>query len=187
MTSPTPRNRALLAAAVAAVLTFGVIGQASAQRSLEERKQAEERKAGKTAKVEKTETAVLYPQATREAPEPELAATTAKSLEAMTALYQAGKTAEARAAADQVIADAEASAYAKAYAAQIAAQVAYTGGDSKAAAQYYAQAVELDSLDNNSHYNAMFNLGQLQQANGKPTEALATIERFLAETKSQDP
>lgn len=187
MTSPTPRNRALLAAAVAAVLTFGVIGQASAQRSLEERKQASERKASKSAKVEKTEAALLYPQATREAPEPELAATTAKSLEAMTAFYQAGETAQARATADQVIADPEASAYAKAYAAQIAAQIAYGGGDSNAAAQYYAQTIELDSLDNNSHYNAMFNLGQLQQANGKPTEALATIERFLAETKSEDP
>lgn len=187
MTSPMPRNRALLAVAVAAVLTFGAIGQASAQRSLTERKQAAEREESKSAKVEKAEAASSYPQATREAPEPELSTTTAKTLEAMTALYQGGKTAEARTTADQIVADAEASDYAKAYAAQIAAQIAYNGGDREAAAQYYSQAIALDSLDNNAHYNAMFNLAQLQQANGQAAEALATFERFLKETNSQDP
>ncbi|MGH8083707.1 MAG: tetratricopeptide repeat protein [Lysobacter sp.] len=184
--SPTPRNRALLAAAVAAVLTFGAIAPVAAQSPLE-RQRAERQKRQKPAQEDKASAAQIYPQATREEPTPELSRTMSKALEAMTALSQEGKAAEARAAADEVIADAKAGDYAKAYAAQIAGQIAYSGGDSDAAAKYYAQAVALDSLDNNAHYNAMFNLAQLQQSNGLVAEALATFERFLKETNSQDP
>ena len=185
MMSPAPRNRALLAAAVAAVLTFGVIGQATAQSPLE--RQRAERDNRKKKPAQESATAQTYPQASREEPTPDLSASMSKSLEAMTELYQEGKTAEARAAADEVISNAKANDYAKAYAAQIAGQIAYNGGDSDAAAKYYAQAIALDSLDNNSHYNAMFNLAQLQQTNGQVAEALATFERFLEETKSEDP
>lgn len=189
MTFPTPRNRVLLAGVAAAMLTFGVIGTASAQRSLAEREQATDREEGKqeSSEAAKTQAAPIYPQATREEPKLELSAATSKKLNAMMAFHGEGKTAEARAAADQIIADEDASNYAKAYAAQIAAQIAYDGGDTATAAKYYAQALALDGLDNNSHYNVMLNLAQLQQANGQTAESLATYERFFGETKSQDP
>lgn len=187
MNSPIPRNRALLAAAVAAMLTLGVAGQASAQRPAGDRSQSSDRGESQSADGDQAEAAPRYPQATREAPEPELSKRAGEALQAMTTLYQEGKTAEARTSADAVIADPEAGDYAKAYAAQIAAQIAYNDGDPAAAAEYSIQAIALDSLDNDSHYNLMYNLAQLQQTNGQGVEALATFERFLNETHSQAP
>ena len=185
MTSPTPRNRALLAAAIAAVLTFGAIGQASAQSPLErERTEREQRRQNKSDEAPANQG---YPQATREEPDVELSSRMSGQLDELMELYNAGKSAEARTMADGIIANEKAGDYARAYAAQIAAQLAHQAGDTATAVDYFAHAVELDGLDNNSHYNAMLNLAQLQQAADQPAESLATYERFFSETKSQEP
>lgn len=185
MTSPMPRNRVLLAAAIAAVLTFGAIGHASAQSPLErERAEREQRRQNKSDKAPAEQG---YPQATREDPDVELSSRMSRQLDDLMELYNAGKSAEARTMAAEIIANGEAGDYARAYAAQIAAQLAHQAGDTAAAVDYFAQAVELDGLDNNSHYNAMLNLAQLQQVADQPAESLATYERFFRETKSQDP
>ena len=52
---------------------------------------------------------------------------------------------------------------------------------------YLNKALEFNGLDNNGHFGAMLMLGQLQLQEDKYAEALATIDRFLAETKSQKP
>ncbi len=130
---------------------------------------------------------VLYPEATREAPDLGASGRTAGKLEKMMKLYQGEKGAEARVIADEVIAADGSNAFEKAYSAQIAAQVAYDAGDTATAVKYYQQAIELNGLDNNAHYNVMLNLAQLQQAAGDPEASLATYERFFSETNSEQP
>ncbi len=187
MTSPTPRNRALLAAAVGAVLALGAVAQASAQSPLEKAQMERDARDRESSQTDQASTGQGYPQATREEPELDLSARMSDKLDEMTGLYDDDKTVEARAIADQIIADDGASNYAKAYAAQIAAQIAYNSDDTATAVEYYENTIALDGLDNNAHYNVMLNLAQLQQVNGQTAESLATYERFFNETKSEDP
>ena len=49
------------------------------------------------------------------------------------------------------------------------------------------QAIDHDALDNNAHYGAMIMLAQMLIQEGRETEGLALLDRFLAETKSTDP
>lgn len=189
MTSPTSRHRVLLAGAVAAMLTFGAIGSVAAQSPLERIRAEREQQRKNPSKQDEAApmSGQAYPQATREEPKSELSTRASKKLDEMAGLYNGDKGAEARAIAEQIVADEDAGDYARAYAAQIAAQVAYQGGDTATAVKYFEQAVALDGLDNDSHYNAMLNLAQMQQANGQSAESLATYDRFFDETKSQDP
>lgn len=129
----------------------------------------------------------LYPKAQREAPGLRASGRTSGKLERMMKFYGDERGPEARAIADEVLANESANAFERAYAAQIAAQVAYDAGDTATAVDYFDQAIELDGLDNNAHYNVMLNLAQLQQVAGQPAESLATYERFFKETQSQQP
>ena len=105
----------------------------------------------------------------------------------MVKLYDDDKAAEARALADEIIANEAFNAYDHAFAAQIAAQIAYEADDSNSAIAYLDKAMAFDGLDNNGHYNAMLMKAQLQLQEDKYPEGLATIDRFLSETKSQNP
>jgi tetratricopeptide (TPR) repeat protein len=52
------------------------------------------------------------------------------------------------------------------------------------AIKYYQMAVDNNGLDNNTHYRAMLQLAQMQAADAHYAEALALVDRFLAETKA---
>ena len=178
------RRRAALAGAVAAVLAFGTVSQVHAQasaRAAQER--ANERQSKKGAKAQEE----LYPAATRKAPDLKPSAKIAPQLQKLTKLYDDEKGAEMRTLADQIIANDKANAYEKSFAAQFAMQAANDADDTAGAIGYLQKAIELDGLDNNSHYNAMFNLAQLQMTEDKYADALKTMDRFLSETKSQKP
>jgi tetratricopeptide (TPR) repeat protein len=97
------------------------------------------------------------------------------------------KSTETRAAADEIIANKDANAYERALANQIAAQAAYGADDTAAAKTYLKNAIDANGLDNNGHYQAMYMLSQLQMQDEQYAEALGTVDRFLAETKSQKP
>lgn len=177
------RRRTVLVGAVAAVLAFGAVSQVHAQasaRAAQER--ANERQAKKGDKQVREE---LYPAATRKAPDLKPSAKIAPKLQKLTKLYDDDKGAEMRTLADEIIADGKANAYEKSFAAQFAMQAANDADDSAAAIGYLQKAIEFDGLDNNSHYNAMYNLAQLQLIDDKYADALKTIERFLSETKSE--
>ncbi|GAA5067328.1 tetratricopeptide repeat protein [Lysobacter panacisoli] len=180
------RKRSILAAAVGAVLVFGAVSQVSAQNA---HQRAEERRAsrqsegrGGAAKVEDQ-----YPQATRTSPEAKASSKGGAALQKMMKLYDDEKAPEARAAADQIVANTAFNAYDRAFAAQMAAQIAYDADDSAAAKKYLQQAVDLDALDNNGHYTAMYTLAQLQLQDEQYNESLKTLDRFFAETKSTKP
>lgn len=180
----TSSRRTVLAVAVAAVIALGAISPANAQSAAQQRRA--EREAAKAGKEDK-KTADAYPNATRKAPTVKASAKGGPKLQKMMKLYDADKSVEARAAADEIIATESFNAYDRAFAAQIAAQIAYEADDANAAIAYLDKAMALDGLDNNGHYGMMLMKAQLQLQEDKYSEGLATIDRFLTETKSQNP
>lgn len=188
MRPTTSPSRSLLTAALGTVLALGVVQVAWAQsvsdRAAERRARAEQKKQEKSASTPQAQT---YPNATRTAPEAKASAKLSPRLQKMVEHYEAQKGAEARAIADELIANAAANAYEKAFAAQLGAQLAYEAGDSNAAKAYLKQAVDFNGLDNNGHFGAMYMLAQLQLQDEQYAEATATIDRFLAESRSTNP
>ncbi|QNP41985.1 tetratricopeptide repeat protein [Lysobacter solisilvae (ex Woo and Kim 2020)] len=179
-------HRTVLAAAVAAVLAFGAVSQVHAQSAAEQRRaDREAARAAKSGKSDKKE--VAYPNATRKEPGTKASAKAGPKLQKMMKLYDSEKPAEARAAADEIIANESFNAYDRAFAAQIAAQIAYEADDSNAAVAYLDKALAFDGLDNNGHYNAMLMKAQLQLQDDKYAEGLVSIDRFLNESKSTNP
>jgi len=186
MTQSTTRRTAL-AAAVAAVLAFGALSQVHAQSAMERAEQRRERQAKKGAQEQSPEATVQYPQATRQAPVAKATAKATPKLQKMMKLYEDDKAAEARAVADEIIANTAFNAYDTAFATQIGAQIAYEPDDMAAATAYLQKALQFNGLDNNAHYGAMMMLAQLQMQEDKYAETLATLDRFFAETKSTKP
>lgn len=181
-------SRRILAAAVAGVLAFGAIAQVNAQQSAHERAAARRASRGEKAEAKETTKAVdTYADATRIAPDAKASAKVTPKLKKMMDLYDADKGAEARAIADEIIANGAANAYDHAFAAQIGGQIAYEADDTAGAMAYLKKALEFNGLDNNGHFGAMLMLAQLQLQEDKYAEALTTLDRFLAETKSQKP
>jgi len=179
------RNRSLLAAAIGAVLVFGAVSQVNAQtaneRAAERRaKQAEGKKGNSTKPAEE------YPNATRQV-EAKASSKGGPKLQKMIGLYDDDKGPQARAAADEIIATETFNAYDRAFAAQMAAQIAYDADDAAAAKNYLRKAIELNGLDNNGHYGAMYMLAQLQLQDEQYAESLKTLDTFFAETKSTKP
>ena len=178
------RRHNVLAAAVAVVLALGAVAQVNAQSASDRAAQRRaEREAGKQSK-EKVEE--KYPQATRK-PEAKASAKAGPKLQKLLDMYNDDKGPEARALADEIIANTSFNAYDHAFAAQMAGQIAYEANDVAAAMNYWNKALQLDGLDNNSHYDLMLNLAQIQIQEEKYAEALATIDRLIKETNSQDP
>lgn len=180
-------SRSILAIAVAGALAFGAVSQVHAQSA---QARAEQRRAARDQKGDAKQTVKAveqYPDATRTSPEAKATAKVTPKLKKMMDLYDGDKGAEARAAADEIIANAAANGYDHAFAAQIAAQVAYDANDNATAMAYLKKALEFNGLDNNGHFGAMLMLAQLQLQEDKYAESLVTFERFFAETKSQKP
>lgn len=178
------RRQTVLVTAVAAVLAFGAVSQVHAQAS---RRGAERREKEASQGKDQKAAAESFPNATRKAPGAKASAKASPKLQKMVKLYDDDKAAEARALADEIIANEAFNAYDHAFAAQIAAQIAYEADDSNGAIAYLDKAMAYDGLDNNGHYNAMLMKAQLQLQEDKYPEGLATIDRFLSETKSQNP
>lgn len=182
---PIPsRRQTVLVTAVAAILAFGAVSQVHAQAS---RRAQERREREASGNKEQKAAEDTYPNATRKAPAPKASAKASPKLQKMMKLYDDDKAAEARALAEEIIGTETFNAYDHAFAAQIAAQIAYEADDTNGAIAYLDKAMASDGLDNNGHYNAMLMKAQLQLQEDKYTEGLATIDRFLNETKSQNP
>lgn len=198
MNAPTLRRRALAVALVALVSTTAAAPAAFAQssdtdegssaRSARGASAAREARAARSNRgQEQAKKVENYPEATRKAPDAKASAKGATRLQKMMKAYDDAKGPEARAIADEVVADEKANAYERAFAAQIAAQIAYEADDARAAIDYLNKALAFDGLDNNGHYSAMLMLAQLQLQDEKYADALATFDRFLGETRSAKP
>ena len=171
----------LLSLALVAAFCGGAVLDANAARRGEQKKEE-----------------VLYPDATRQEPEakgsPKVQTKLNKLIEDYNkALEQedeakatAGYT-TARTLADEIIANGSANAYDKALAAQIASQAALNTDDEAAAEGYLKQAVDANALGNNQHFQLMLQLAQLQLQKDDYTNGFATLDKYLAESKSKRP
>lgn len=179
-------HRTVLGAAIAVALAISAFSPANAQSAndrAQQRRQA--REAAKGGKEELA--AVRYPNASRKEPGLKASSKGTPKLQKMMLLNNDEKPAEARALADEIIGNEAFNAYDRAFAAQIATQIAYEADDTAGAIAYLDKALGFDALNNNNHYDVMLMKAQLQLQEEKYTEGLATIDRFLTETKSGNP
>ena len=128
----------------------------------------------------------LYPNATRESPEAKAKGKGLKALQDLQKAYEAQDNANVIAKADAIIAG-DGNAYEKAFAYQLAGNAAADLGDEPKAAEYFQKSLETNGLENDSHYQVMFNLAVVQFGLKRFPEALATLDKFIAETKSEQP
>ena len=190
-------NRSL-AASVAAVLAVAVVAPAYAQQdptattgTKTMRQQRAERMAelgkGKEEAKQAEDKPALYPNATRTAPDAKSSGKMIKNLQALQDQYEKKDMAGAMARAEEIAAMPAANAYDKSFAYSLAGNAAADLDDQAKAADYFRKAVDANGLDNDSHYTTMYNQSVIQFGLEKYAEALATVDRFLAETKSEKP
>ncbi|MGY0505834.1 tetratricopeptide repeat protein [Luteimonas sp. e5] len=139
-----------------------------------------------SAKAQANKPAPEFPNATREEPKAQTTEKGAKQLQALGKLYDEDKFAELLEKAEAFSGNAG-NAYEKAFALQLAAVAATELEQGEKAIALYQAALDADGLDNNSHYRMMSNLAVLQSQQEQWDAAIATIDRFLSETRSEDP
>lgn len=126
----------------------------------------------------------VYPNATRQQPDAKVSPRLLPKLKKMQERYEKEDWAGVMADADAIGASAEAGPYDKSFVYSMAGNAAANLDQQAKAADYFAKAIAANGLDNNSHFATMYNLAVIQYGEEKYAEALATIDRFLAETKS---
>jgi tetratricopeptide (TPR) repeat protein len=165
---------------IALALVFATTS-ANAQRSMEERRNTRQSQQARAQQQE-----AQYPEATRQAPEAKGSARMASQLKRMVDAFSADKADVAMETADAILAADNATNYDKALAARVKGSI-QLNEDPAAAIDSFAQAIELDALSNNEHYEMMWYLGQLQAQEDRYDDALATLDRLLTETNAQKP
>lgn len=130
---------------------------------------------------------ILYPDATREEPKAKGSPKLQSKLQKLIDIYNKDDFAATRTQADEILANPTATDYDKGVAAQLASQAAYNTDDTPGTVAYLKQAIQFNSLDNNSHYQLMYMLAGVQLQEDQLDEGLATLDRYFAETKSQKP
>ncbi|MGY1457954.1 MULTISPECIES: tetratricopeptide repeat protein [unclassified Luteimonas] len=175
-------HRHLLVSAVIAALAIGGIADAHAQTAAErlaERRAAREGSRGGAQEKAEAE----YPAATRKDPGLSASSRLTPKINAVSEAQQAGDVAAAEAAGADVLGDERANAYERAITLRLIADL-LIDEDPVRAKDYLRQSIELDGLGNNEHFSSMFMLSQLQLRDDQYAESLATLDRLLAETKS---
>ncbi|MCY7353488.1 MAG: hypothetical protein LH470_00070 [Lysobacter sp.] len=174
------------------VSTFGVAPAVAqdgygniAPQSMRAKRDAEQAKKKQKEKSEAPEAPALFPNATRQQPDAKASSKAVKGLQELQDQYEkadyAGTIAKAEA-----LAAAEGSAYEKAFAYQLAGNAAADLKNDAKSAEYFQKALDSNGLDNNSHYQVMHNLSAVQFGLERYDDSLKTLDRFLAETKSDD-
>jgi tetratricopeptide (TPR) repeat protein len=129
---------------------------------------------------------LLFPGATRVSPELQATQSGGKALNDIIALSQAKDYAQALQKAD-VLALATRNIYERSFAYDLAGNAAADAGDKDKAAAYFKQALDSNGLNNDDHYQVMYNLAVIQYQTKHPAQALATLDRLTAETHSDNP
>jgi len=173
---PIPHSRSLQAALAAAIL-IATTGSALAQVG---RYNAAEREARKQHKGD-AQAAEKFPNAKRESPHQQATKKGGTELNGIVEAYQAKNYADTIARAE-ALAAASGNAYEKSFAYQLAATAAADSKDNARAAADFQKAVDANGLDNDQHYQVMYNLAVVQYQLGQYDQALKTLDRYLAET-----
>ena len=135
----------------------------------------------------KEEKEPLYPNATREEPEETASQRIGPKLQELQDAYFDEKYDAALKQAEDILGNKRANNYEKSFASQVMAHVWVDRDDYDKAIQYLQQALEFNGLPNDQHYQMMYQVSQMQLAEEKYEPALQTLERFLEETRSNDP
>lgn len=184
MPKNTLPNRLLTAMVAGGLMlaTTAALAQGAASR-------AEERRASRAAKNDDAgkSSEARYPDATRKQPDAKASSKMTPKLQKLFDAYDKDDLATAQPIADEIIADADANAYDKSMSARIVGSMLLNGEDQGAALGYLQRAIDFDGLNNNDHYEVMSILAQLQAQDEQYDAAMATLDRMLAETRSQDP
>lgn len=137
-------------------------------------------------KVEEAKPA-LYPNATRQAPEAKASPKLIKQLQELQARYEKDDWAGVIAKAEELAAMPAANAYEKSFAYSMAGNAAANMDDQARAGEFFAKAVDANGMDNDGHFSTMYNLAIIRFSNEQYAESLKTMDRFLAESKSDKP
>ncbi len=173
-------KQAVLSVLIAASLGGVMVADAVAQSRSSDRSERRGNRGSEKAEV-------LYPEATREDPKGKASSKMGSKLNKLFAAYNKQEFEETRTLADEIIAAGDANDYDKAVANQLASQAAYNLDDNAGAKQYLQQALTLNQLDNNGHYQALLMLAQLQLQDEQYAEGLANLDKYFAESKSHKP
>ncbi|KAF1719892.1 heme biosynthesis protein HemY [Pseudoxanthomonas wuyuanensis] len=172
-------KKTVLSLALLAAFGAGIVADAAAYQS---------RSSDRSSRSSSKKPEIRYPDATREEPKTKASSKMQSKLGKLYKAYEKeDNEAETLALANDLLADGNANDYDKAVAAQLGSQAAYGMDDIATAKQLLQQVVALNALDNNNHYQSMLMLAQLQLQDDELQEGLATLDRYLAETKSSKP
>ncbi len=183
--SSKSRHPLLIAVTIALGLaTLAPLVHADPQPQSQREERARRRAAGKQAEQAKP---ALYPNATRKSPQTNASPKAIKHLQEMSAMFDKEQWAALIAKAEEVAGMEKANAYDKSFAYLMAGNAAASMDDQAKAEHYFQLAIDTDGLDNDSHFSAMYNLVAVRYGEEKYAEALATLDRFLLESKSEKP
>ena len=129
----------------------------------------------------------MFPNATREDPKIKPASRLTKQLQKMFALNEEQKYDEAIAIADELIAHKSAGTYERSLAYQVKGFAKLDQDDYGQALPLLQKVVDENGLPNDTHFQIMAQLAQLQLQEEQYDAALKTFERFFAESKSERP
>lgn len=186
-----PLHLAIAAALVLAVVAPTVSAQQSTRspsmREQRAKRMAELGKGQADTKQAQEAKAALYPDATRVSPDAKSTGKMLKNLQDLQEVYEKQDMATVLTRAEAIVAMPAANEYEKSFVYSLAANAAVDLDDQGKAADYFRKAIDTNGLENDSHYTTMYNLAVMEFGTDKYQEALKTIDRFLAETKSKDP
>lgn len=186
-----------LAAALAALLASLPVADAQAENKTstsrgqrpvvedaEESAPAEE-KSGKASKDDK---GPQFPNATRAEPAKVKPGKLQGKLTKMYDLLEKDKFAEVIERAEEVLADPKATPYERGHAAYVAGYAAIDLGeaDYSKAIGYLTKAIESDQMTNSTHFTLMYQVAQMQLSDEKYEDSLKMLDRYFAESKSND-
>jgi tetratricopeptide (TPR) repeat protein len=173
MSRVTTANKSFAKAFLTALILLAVVPAAT---------QARDRKDGGSEQAAEQK----FPQATRKAPDQKVSSDLQPKIEKLFKAYEKKDAATVVQLADEVVSNQKASAYERALAARIAG-VTLLNTDNDKAKAYLEQAIAFDGLSNNEHYESMNLVAQMDLVDQQYDKSMAMIDRFLTETKTQDP
>ena len=139
----------------------------------------------KNKKTEGEAKPALYPNSTRVSPETRSSGKILKELQALQEAFEKQDMAGVITKAEGIAGDPAANSYEKSFAYSLAANAAADLDDQVKAEDYFRKAIDANGLDNDNQFTSMFNLAVIQYGLEKYQDALATLDRFLAESKSE--
>lgn len=128
-----------------------------------------------------------FPKATRVEPKGKASRHGFEALQKLQTAFEAGDYANTLAQANALAANDKSNAYEKSVARQIAGTAAAQNNDNTKAARYFERALASNGLDNQHHYEMMYDLIAIQSGLKQYDNAFKTLNRFLTETRDSTP